>query len=76
VSLESFGFGAGGGLIAGVLGAVLTAFGLRERIRCLEDTKLSKDVFEEYRKGVIDALKVITDKVNHIDSKLDLLLKK
>jgi hypothetical protein len=76
MSLEQIGYGAGGGILSGILGAVLVALGLKERIKCLEEQKLSKDVFLEYRFGVETALHELKESVKGMDLKLDLLLKK
>lgn len=74
MSLEQFGYGAGGGIISGILGAVLVALGLRERVLSLEAQKLSKDVFEEYRTGVQGSIKQMDERMERMDKKLDRLL--
>jgi hypothetical protein len=76
LSVEQVGFGAGGGIISGIIATILVGLGLRERIKCLEDGKLSKDVFHEYRGGVEATLKKLDEKVDRMDIKLDLILKK
>jgi hypothetical protein len=73
---EEIGVGAGGGLISGLIVAFLVALGLRERVKCLEEGKLSKEVFEEYRGGVETAMKELKEKIERMDLKIDLLLKR
>jgi hypothetical protein len=76
MSIEQFGYGAGGGFISGVMAAILAAMGIRERIKYLENGKLSKDFFLEYHSGVEKGMQIISERMEKMDLKLDMLLKK
>ena len=76
MSIEQLGYGAGSGFVSGILAAVLAAMGYQGRLKCLENGKLGKDVFDEYRKGVTKQLDDLFTKIDKMDIKLDLLLKK
>ena len=56
----------GGGGISGLFIGILTAIGLKSRVDKLEEKKLNKDVFVEFRKNVdekFDRLIIGQDKV-------------
>ena len=68
--LESMGGGAGAGLIGGIFGAILHAFGINRRINKLEDEKLGKDVFIEFRKNIDDKFTTVIEGQNKVWERL------
>lgn len=52
MSIENASWGAGGGIIGGIATAVLSAMGLKDRIKRLEREKVEKEVFELFQNGL------------------------
>jgi len=69
MDIESLGGGAG----TGIIGAILVAFGFSRRVSKLEDGKLNKDVFVEFRKNVDDKFNTIIEGQSKIWDRLDSL---
>jgi hypothetical protein len=76
MSVEQLGYGAGGGFVSGIIAAILALMGIQRSIKTLENGKLSKDVFNEYRLGVEKGMQVISERMEKMDLKLDVLLKR
>ena len=71
--IESLGGGAGAGIVGGIFGAILTAFGINRRVNRLEEEKLGKDVFVEFRKSVDEKFNTIIESQGKIWDRLDSL---
>lgn len=52
MSLENASWGAGGGIIGGTVTAILSAMGLKDRVKRLEREKVEKEVFELFQNGL------------------------
>ena len=67
--LESIGGGAGAGLI----GAILGAFGFNRRINKIEDFKQDKTVCKVTHKGIDEKFEIMVDLQKEIRERLDVL---
>lgn len=69
MNIESL-LGGGG---TGIIGAILVAFGFSRRVNKLEDGKLDKDVFVEFRKNADEKFNTIIEGQSKIWERLDSL---
>jgi len=76
MSIEQIGYGAGGGLLTGLLSTIFVALGMKERIKSLEEKKLEKEVFDQFQHTFDIKSNEIGIKIDRLDVKLDKLLQK
>ena len=73
MNIESLGYGAGAGFLASIFVAIGNAFGLNRRIGKVENEKLDKDVFIEFRKNTDDKFDILIKGQDKIWDRVDKL---
>ena len=71
--IESLGGGAGAGIVGGIFGAILTAFGINRRVNKMEEGKQDKSSCILIHKSIDDKFDVIIKGQDKIWDRLDSL---
>lgn len=69
--IESLGGGAGAGIVGGIFGAILTAFGINRRVNKIEDGKQDKIVCDTIHKSIDDKFGVLIEGQSKLFDKVD-----